>query len=129
MAGMGKQYSQQEVHEALTVLGLVDEIQRTRRITTDQAHQAFKQLAKTLHPDVGGTEEGFRRLNWACGVVRDLRGVKLAPMPAPVVQQVRVVHVHQQGFSMWSDPFDTTATNSATGSTFNCRCWPFPDTV
>jgi len=116
MAAMGKQYSQQEVHEALTILGLVDQIQQTGVVTRADAHQAFRELAREAHPDVGGSEEAFRRLNWAWGLIQDTKGVRLGPMPG-VQQQVRVVRVHMGCFSIWSDPYDSTTT-SATNDTF-----------
>jgi DnaJ-class molecular chaperone len=56
--------SHAKAHEAARVLDLVlDEV--TKPLVRD----AFRECAKTAHPDVGGTPERFERVKWAHDVL------------------------------------------------------------
>lgn len=52
--------------EALSILGLTDSY------STDDARVAWKSLAKTAHPDAGGSDEQMREINEAYDVVLSL---------------------------------------------------------
>ena len=68
--------------QALALLGVSAEA------TLDQLHRAWRSLARTLHPDVGGDEASMRALNAAyevcCRFVDRRDGPHLAEVPADV---------------------------------------------
>ena len=89
------------------------EIQRTA--STDEVKKAFRTLAKKHHPDVGGSEEKFKKISQAYATLSDpvkRRSYDLtipsAPRPASMPSDVRE-NMHKQAMDDFMEQFSASS--------------------
>lgn len=112
-----------ELNEAMEILGLVpedfkavkqardiNEAREVLRLLKDKARRGFRRAALKIHPDHGGDEALFKRVN---AVLEHIVGLELRPAPRPVPMRRSVMHVVFRGAPFASTTASTTSTTTA----------------